>query len=180
LRSDTGGAIAEALAQWQHFVVMQIRDAMIEDAPAACQVLRQSIEQLCDADHRNDPVILARWLSNKTPANLASWIARPDHSLFLAVEDATVLAVGAVTDAGEITLNYVAPNARFRGASRTLLAALEARAAQRGNLRCTLFSTETAHRFYRARGYVDDGPPDRKYGMAGGYPMSKPLAVQNT
>jgi GNAT superfamily N-acetyltransferase len=173
------GQVAETLAQWQHFDVMQIRDAVVEDAPAACQVLRQSIEQLCAADHRNDPVILTRWLSNKTPANIASWIARADNSLLLAVEAETIMAVGAVTDAGEITLNYVAPNARFRGASRILLAALEARAAQRGNPRCTLFSTETAHRFYRARGYVDDGPPDRKYGTAGGYPMAKALAAQN-
>ena len=159
---------------------MQIRDAIVGDAPAACQVLRQSIEQLCEADHRNDPVTLARWLSNKTAANVASWIARPDNSLLLAVENETVLAVGAVTDAGEITLNYVAPNARFCGVSRTLLAALEARAVQRGNLRCTLTSTETAHRFYRARGYVGDGPPDHKYGMEGGYPMSKALAAQGT
>lgn len=159
---------------------MRIRDAVVEDATAACQVLRQSIEQLCAADHHNDPSILARWLSNKTPANVASWITRADNSLLLAVEDATILAVGGVTDAGEITLNYVAPNARFRGASRMLLAALEARAAQRGNLCCTLFSTETAHRFYRAMGYVDDGPPDRKYGAAGGYPMSKTLAAQNS
>jgi GNAT superfamily N-acetyltransferase len=159
---------------------MEIRDAVAEDAPAACQVLRQSIEQLCEADHRNDPVVLARWLSNKTVGNVASWIARPDNSLLLVSEDETILAVGAVTDVGEITLNYVSPNARFRGASRILLAALEARATQRGNLRCTLFSTETAHRFYRARGYVDDGPPDRKYGTTGGYPMSKALVVQNT
>jgi len=159
---------------------MQIRDATVEDASAACQVLRQSIEQLCVADHRNDPVTLARWLANKTPANVASWMVRSDNSLLLVVEDAAVQAVGAVTDAGEITLNYAAPNARFRGASRILLAALEARAAQRGNLRCTLFSTETAHRFYHARGYVDDGPPDRKYGTAGGYPMSKSLAAQKS
>ncbi|HEX3993849.1 MAG TPA: GNAT family N-acetyltransferase [Acetobacteraceae bacterium] len=74
--------------------------------------------------------------------------------------------------------NYVAPNARFRGASRALLAALEARAVERGNLRCTLFSTATAHRFYCARGYVDDGPPDRKFGTEGGYPMSTILVAQ--
>ncbi len=157
---------------------MQIRDAIAEDAAAACHVLRQSIEQLCEADHRNDPVILARWLSNKTAANVAAWMARADSSLLLVVEDDGILAVGNVTDAGEITLNYVAPNARFRGASRILLAALEARAVLRGNLRCNLFSTETAHRFYRARDYVDDGPPDRKYGTEGGYKMSKALAAQ--
>jgi GNAT superfamily N-acetyltransferase len=152
---------------------MQIRDATVDDADAACQVLRQSIEQLCIADHRNDPANLARWLSNKTPENVASWITRADNSVLLAVEDATILAVGAITDAGEITLNYVAPNARFRGVTGTMLAALEVRARQRGNLRCTLTSTETAHRFYLAKGYVDDGPSLQKYGMASGYPMSK-------
>jgi hypothetical protein len=45
---------------------MEIRDAMTEDAPAACDVLRRSISELCVADHGNDPTILARWLSNKT------------------------------------------------------------------------------------------------------------------
>jgi GNAT superfamily N-acetyltransferase len=157
---------------------MEIRDAIVEDASAACQVLRHSIEQLCEADHRNDPAILEQWLSNKTTANVVSWIARHSNSLLLAVEADRILAVGGVTDAGEITLNYVAPNVRFRGASGAILTALEARAAQRGNLRCTLVSTETAHRFYSARGYVDDGPPDHKYGMAGGYKMSKVLVAQ--
>jgi hypothetical protein len=46
---------------------MEIRDAVAEDAPAACQVIRRSIVELCVADHRNDPEVLARWLSNKTP-----------------------------------------------------------------------------------------------------------------
>ena len=80
------------------------------------------------------------------------------------MEGDAVLAVGSVTDAGEITLNYVAPDARFRGVSRALLRALEARAAERGNIRCTLTSTETAHRFYRSAGYVDDGAPTGKFG----------------
>jgi GNAT superfamily N-acetyltransferase len=60
----------------------------------------------------------------------------------------TIQTVGSVTDAGEITLNYVSPDARFGGVSATLLAALEHRARERGNARCTLKSTETARRFY--------------------------------
>jgi Acetyltransferase (GNAT) domain len=164
-------------ARWHHFVV-KIRDGVTADAPAACQVLRQSIEQLCVVDHRNDPAILARWPGNKTPAIVASRIAQPDNSLLLAVEDETVLAVGSVTDASEITFNYVAPNARFRGVSRTLVAAPEARAMQRGNVHCTLTSTETAHRFYLAGGYADNGAPVRKHGT--GYRMSKLLAVQDS
>jgi GNAT superfamily N-acetyltransferase len=154
----------------------EIRVAIPEDVPAACQVMRRSIAELCAADHRNDESILLRWLSNKTPDIFLSWIARPDHSLLVAVEDGDILAVGAVTDAGEITLNYVSPDARFRGVSRALLGALEARAVAHGNTRCTLTSTETALRFYRANGYVEAGPPLENFGTSSSYPMSKSLA----
>ena len=154
---------------------MEIRDATPEDADAACRVLRESISQLCVVDHCNDPTILNRWLANKTPEIVAAWAAQEGNSLLLAVEGDTVLAVGSVTDAGEITLNYVAPAARFRGVSRALIKALEARAMERGNKRCTLTSTETAHRFYQTVGYIDGGPPAGKFGTRGGYPMSKQI-----
>jgi GNAT superfamily N-acetyltransferase len=155
---------------------MEIRDATPEDADAACDVLRKSISQLCVADHGNDPAILNRWLSNKKPEIVAAWAKQPGNSLLVAIEGDAILAVGSVTDAGEITLNYVAPDSRFRGVSRAVLGALEARAAERGNVRCTLTSTETAHRFYSG-GYVDDGMPGGTFGTSSGYPMFKRLAV---
>jgi GNAT superfamily N-acetyltransferase len=109
---------------------MKIRDAVPEDAPAACQVMRRSIAELCVADHYRNQVILERWLSNKTPEIFHSWI-KPDNALLVAVKDDRILAVGCVTDAGEITLNYVSPDARFRGVSSALLAALEDSARER-------------------------------------------------
>jgi GNAT superfamily N-acetyltransferase len=154
---------------------MEIRDAVAEDAPAACEVIGRSITELCVADHGNDPTILMRWLGNKTPEIAASWIARADNSLLVAVEHDAILAVGSVTDAGEITLNYVSPDARFRGVSRALLGALEARALERGNARCTLTSTQTARRFYKSNGYVEERTLAGKFGTAGSYLMSKPL-----
>jgi GNAT superfamily N-acetyltransferase len=155
--------------------MVAIRDATPEDAIAACQVLKESISRLCIADHHNDPAILNAWLANKTPEIVAAWAVQKANSLLLAVEGDAVLAVGSVTDAGEITLNYVAPDARFRGVSRALLTALEARAVERGNSRCTLTSTETAHRFYQSAGYVDDGAPAGTFGTSSGYPMSKQI-----
>lgn len=122
---------------------------------------------------------MAEWLLNKTPDIVASWIGLADFSMLVAVEYGTILAVGGITKAGHIALNYVSPDARFRGVSRVFLAALEARAIERGNMRCTLKSTETALRFYLANGYVIDGAPDHKYGT-GGYPMSKLLALQKS
>jgi GNAT superfamily N-acetyltransferase len=155
---------------------MEIRAAKPEDASAACEVMRRSIAELCVADHRNDEAILKRWLSNKTPEAFESWIRQPDNSLLVAVEGSNIVAVGSVTDAGEITLNYVSPDARFRGVSRALLGALEALAVARGNTRCTLTSTETARRFYRSNGYVEDGLPVGVFGTSSGYPMSRLIA----
>jgi GNAT superfamily N-acetyltransferase len=133
------------MATYVAVIEMHIRDAVPEDAPAACETLRRSISELCSSDHHDDPVILGRWLANKTTTEIvASWIVNPGNSVLVAVESVTILAVGSVTDAGEITLNYASPDARFRGVSRALLVALETRAQERGNQRCTLLSTETA------------------------------------
>ena len=155
---------------------MQIRDARIEDAAAACEVLRRSIIELCALDHHGDPTILQRWLANKTPENVAAWIAKSDGHVLVATGAGAILAVGAVTDDGEITLNYVSPDARFRGISRALLARLEEVAAALGNQTCRLTSTETAYRLYLSAGYLEQGPPIGKFGTSGGYPMAKRLS----
>ena len=58
---------------------MQIRDVVVADAPAACDALRRSIAELCGADHKGDPAILERWLANKTPGIVASWMTQPGN-----------------------------------------------------------------------------------------------------
>jgi GNAT superfamily N-acetyltransferase len=148
---------------------------MPDDAIAGCDVLKRSIAELCIADHKNDPAILARWLGNKTIEYFVTWAEQPGNSLLVAVEGGQILAVGSVTDAGTIGLNYVSPDARFRGVSRALLHALELRAAERGNTRCTLISTETARRFYLSNGYFETGAQSGAFGTASGFPMSKHL-----
>jgi GNAT superfamily N-acetyltransferase len=153
---------------------MQIRDAVAADAIAVCEVLTRSIAELCFADHRNDPVILKRWLANKTPSIVSSWIAQPAISHLVVEETGVIFAVGAVTNDGKITLNYVSPDARFRGISKALLRALEIRAHERGSSKCTLESTETARRFYLSAGYTDDAPAVLMFGTPS-YPMSKCL-----
>lgn len=155
-----------------------IRDALPSDAVAACQVMRRSIAELCIADHQNDPAILSKWLGNKTPEIFMVWVTQPGHSVLVAAEDESIIAVGSITDAGNLTLNYVSPDARFRGISKALLAALEERAAQRGCTFCTLNSTETARRFCLANGYLETGQPAGEFGTSSGYPMSKRLTAR--
>ena len=154
---------------------MEIREARQEDAAAACEVLRRSIQRLCAADHGNDPAVPAHWLGNKTPENMAAWIAAPGGGVLVAVEGGAVLGVGSVSAGGRIGLNYVAPEARFRGVSKAMLLALEHKARAAGATRCTLESTATARRFYLAAGYAETRPPVPCSGALA-WPMAKALA----
>ena len=156
-------------------MTIEIRDATAADAEAATEVMRRSITELCVADHNNDSKILDGWLANKKQEVFRSWLQQGNQSYLVAVTDGQIVCVGGVTDAGLITLNYVSPEARFRGVSRAMVAALEQRARARGNRDCTLASTATARRFYLACGYVETGPPDRSFGTESGFPMRKPL-----
>jgi GNAT superfamily N-acetyltransferase len=147
-----------------------VRDALPEDAEPGSTVIRRSIAELCFADHKNDPAHLNEWLNNKTPEHFRAWMKQADNSVLVAVGDASILGVGAVTDAGQINLLYVSPDARFCGISKALLLALEQIAASRGCTACMLRSSETARRFYFSSGYVDAGPHE---GRHRGYPMRK-------
>jgi hypothetical protein len=53
---------------------MQIREAIFDDAEEACRVLRRSIVELCELDHKGDTDALDLWLANKTPRNLRRWM----------------------------------------------------------------------------------------------------------
>ncbi len=130
---------------------IRIRSAQPSDAVVACEVIRRSIKELCEADHGNDEIFLAHWLANKTPGSMVGWIT--NSHVFVAEEIGQVVGVAALTGSGHITLNYVSPEARFRGVSKALLRALENKALELGCQTCTLESTKTADQFYRAAGY---------------------------
>jgi hypothetical protein len=76
--------------------MMLIRAARADDADTVCNVLRRSIAEQCAADHRNDPAILDRWLANKTPATIATWIGNPDAVILVAEEGGAILGVGGL------------------------------------------------------------------------------------
>ena len=77
-------------------------------------MLKRSISELCIADHENRPEILERWLSNKTPEIVASWIVQPSNSMLVATNGSAIIGVGLVTDKGEINLNSLRRRPGFR------------------------------------------------------------------
>lgn len=157
---------------------LRIRPARPGDASAVSAVLCASIRELCDADHRNDPEAIDRWLANKTPEQVGHMISA--GGMFVAIESDRIVAVGAVdpvdseTNTGRISLNYVAPDHRFKGVSRALLSAMEQTLASAGARVGLVTSTATARRFYRSAGWIDAGPgkPGR---WIVGFPMTKAL-----
>ena len=133
---------------------VKIRKATEEDAEAACHIVHRSVTELCEADHQGDSEILSQWLDNKTPQNFRTWI-NDKRTYFLVAEtdDCQLTAVAMASDSGEILLNYISPDHRFQGISKTILSALEARLQQQEIKQITLASTRTAQKFYRSVGY---------------------------
>lgn len=130
-----------------------VRHGREADAPAAIAVVRRSITELCTADHHGDKQALANWLANKTEMDWNVWVARTDATTLVAEEADEIIGIGMMDHQGEVLLNYVRPDARFRGVSKTLLAALEDEARVKGVRRCYLESTSTAKSFYEGCGY---------------------------
>ncbi len=140
-------------------------------------VLRRSIAELCGADHQEDAETLRLWLFNKTPEHVRKWVADPGNRLLVAEEEGQILGVAAMQTTGRISLNYVSPDARFRGVSRALVEELEGHARALGLAHCTLESTRTALAFYRGMGYTEAGEPQQGFGGTVGLPMRKSLGA---
>ena len=111
-------------------------------------------------------------MSDKTSANVGSWIEDPDQHVIVAEQDGLLVGVGGASGAGKITLNYVAPEARFRGVSKSILASLEAHLRWRGFAHSMLTSTRTALHFYLSAGYEEMGEPETWSSLVG-QPMRK-------
>jgi GNAT superfamily N-acetyltransferase len=155
---------------------MLIRCARDGDDGPAADVVRRSIAELCATEYRGDARILARWLANKTPEDFRRWIGSADRTVCVAVRAGERLAaVGMVAWRGEILLNFVAPEARFLGASKALMAHMEGHLRERGMERATLLSTHVARRFYRSLGYEEVGRMESRFATLDVIEMAKRL-----
>lgn len=156
-------------------MMLAVRPAYYEDATAAVQVVRRSIEELCADDHRNDADTLARWLANKTLEHFQSWITNPDNFCVIAEDVGCLQGVGLLHRSGEIRLFYLAPGVQRRGIGKAIHAALENQARNWKLPKLHLDSTFLARPFYEALSYVAAGEPKPRFGVLQCYPYEKPL-----
>jgi GNAT superfamily N-acetyltransferase len=144
---------------------IEIRTAVADDASAACHVLRRSITECCGADHGARPEILQNWLGNKTPDNVASWIASPSNHTLVAVRGGELVGVALVTQAGKLSLCYVLPEVLHMGVGKALLQGLEQQARAWGISVLRLHSTASARDFFARHGYIMAGKENSCYGV---------------
>lgn len=144
---------------------IQIRAATVEDAPAACGVLRRSILECCVQDHQNDSEALESWLGNKTPDNVAGWIHSAANYMLVAERDAQLVGVALVTQAGKLSLCYLLPEAQHAGIGKALLEAVETQARYWGIGVLRLHGTAAGRAFFTRHGYVLAGKEKACYGI---------------
>ena len=142
---------------------------------AAVAVLRESITELCVADHQNDPETLDRWLRNKTIEHFHCWLADPSNFLVVATIESVVLGIALVDVRGDIRLCYVRPGRERQGIGRAMLRALEAQACQWRLKEVRLGSSLNARGFYEHHGYRFTGESAPAFGVVTGYGYVKAL-----
>ncbi len=150
-----------------------IRRATLEDAAAVCAVVRRSIAECCAEDHLNDAALIDMWLKNKTVTNTQAWLENPHACSVVAEVDGSVVGFG-MSQAGEVLLCYLVPEARFKGIGKSMLQALEAHALETGVLTLRLESTLTALPFYERNGFRQTGPAVPTFGITV-HPMAKTI-----
>jgi GNAT superfamily N-acetyltransferase len=150
-----------------------IRLATPEDAAAVCAVVRRSIEECCAADHRKDASQLDLWLKNKTVPNALAWLQNPRAFAVAATVDDAIVGF-AMSQADELQLCYLAPEARFQGMGKSMLQAVEAHALETGVVILRLESTRTALPFYERNGFRPTGPVVQAFGITA-HPMVKTI-----
>lgn len=147
------------------FMGIDIRKAVPDDAVAACELLRRSIEQVCEPDHRGRPDVLDTWLANKKPETVAAWFASPANHAIVAVRGGQLLGLALLTQAGKVALCYVEPGALRSGVGRALLTAVEAQARAWNIRKLALHSPESCATFYERHGYANAGLEKTCFGL---------------
>jgi len=146
-------------------VRVRVRTARPSDAEAACRLLRAAIARTCAPDHGHDPDTLAAWLSNKTPSQVAAWIASAANHGLVAQADVAVTGIALLTRKGRIALLHVDPDRQLRGTGSALLAALERQARAWGLAELRVDATGSARGFFERHGYRPGAPVRTAYGI---------------
>jgi GNAT superfamily N-acetyltransferase len=110
-------------------------------------------------------MVLNAWLENKNPETVASWFASSGNVAIVAVTGHAIVGLALLTRLGKISLFYVDPNQRKSGVGKTLLAHIEACAAELELDSLQIDSTISATAFYLRHGFMYVGTKKTRFGI---------------
>ncbi len=151
-----------------------IIQAKTNHSQAICDVIKQSIQMLCVADHNNDPDILKSWLKNKTPENCKLWIESKQSKSFVAISNDIPIGISQIGRNGYIFLCYLHPDEKGKGIGKQLLVACEKQALIWKLDNMVVDSSYTAKPFYKSQGFKSCGEPFTEDNLRS-YPLVKRL-----
>ena len=153
---------------------MNIEKATNDSLGEIYRIIRNSIINLCAADHSNEKGNLENWLAARSPENLEKLLFDGKSQAFVCIENEKVIGVSHIKKDGELTLCYVHSEYAGKGIGRIILEAAEKQADIWKLEEINLISTATAKRFYLAQGFEENGAPISYFGMPG-FPLKKAL-----
>lgn len=158
-----------------------IKIASVNDANEACDVISESIREVCGPYYDEIPGYIEKWLSNKTPTTLRQWIQH-DSNEFLISHDATgkINGVSCIGKNGEIFLCYVTSAALGNGVGKALLSKMKAVAANWGLTEIISYSTVTAKDFYISQGFEDTLEVEKEGDVVVEHKLRHTLKLTNT
>jgi putative acetyltransferase len=127
-----------------------LRPMLPSDIPLLAEIFRASVEELAAEDYSD--------------AQIEAWVeAADDEAAFgkrltdqltlLATLEGAAVGFASLKGADVIDMLYVHPAAAGQGAATLLVDALEKLAGARGAKKLTVEASDTAHEFFRRRGY---------------------------
>lgn len=128
-----------------------LRPYLPADAPLCAAIFEASISELTGDDYTEEQQ--EAWIAGLDEETLAATLGK-QLTLIATLRDAPV-GFASLKDGNQIDFLYVNPSAIGHGVATALLDALEKLAAARGATKLAADVSDTAHTFFRHRGYVD-------------------------
>ncbi|MFZ5692500.1 MAG: GNAT family N-acetyltransferase [Pseudomonadota bacterium] len=130
---------------------LALRPMLPDDVPLLAEIFRASVAELAAEDYSDSQI--DAWI--EAADDEAAFGKRlSDQLTLLATLDGAPVGFASLKGADVIDMLYVHPAAAGQGAATTLIDALEKLAGARGATKLTVEASDTAHDFFRRRGYT--------------------------
>ena len=130
---------------------LALRPMLPTDIPLLAEIFRASVEELAVEDYSDSQI--EAWV--EVAADEAVFGKRlSDQLTLLATLDGAPVGFASLKGADVVDMLYVHPAAAGKGAATMLVDALEKLAVARGAVKITVEASDTAHDFFKRRGYT--------------------------